>query len=98
MGEAQTLYKSNHSVSGLNLSLLFRFCGPVLCVHLLLGIAEWACRTKRVAGLGCVTLWLNGWLDDIDHPEDRLILRRYCAWELLRSARTSSPTSGFQRQ
>ncbi len=42
------------------------------------------------------------WLDGIDHPEDRLILRRYCTWELLRSTRTlrsaSSPASGFQRQ
>ncbi|GAA2969372.1 hypothetical protein GCM10010459_28710 [Microbacterium schleiferi] len=46
--------------------------------------------------------WLNGWLDDIEDPEDRLILRRYCTWELLRSARTlrsaSSPASGFLRQ
>lgn len=46
--------------------------------------------------------WRNDWLDGINHPEDRLILRRYCTWELLRSARTpriaSSPASGFQRQ
>lgn len=46
--------------------------------------------------------WLNGWLDVIEDPEDRLILRRYCTWELLRSARTlrsaSSPASGFLRQ
>ena len=48
------------------------------------------------------THWLNDWLDGIDHPEDRLILRRYCTWELLRSTRAlriaSSPASGFQRQ
>ncbi|WP_246539778.1 hypothetical protein [Microbacterium flavum] len=50
--------------------------------------------------------WLNEWLDGIDHPEDRLILRRYCTWELLRSTRSfraasraaSSPAAGFQRQ
>ena len=43
MGEVQTLDKSNHSLSGLNLSLLLlllRFRGPVQGVHLLLGIAE----------------------------------------------------------
>ncbi|WP_240739916.1 hypothetical protein [Leucobacter triazinivorans] len=40
MGEVQTLDKSNHSLSGLNLSLLLRFSGPVQSVHLLLGIAE----------------------------------------------------------
>lgn len=50
--------------------------------------------------------WLTEWLDSIDHPEDRLILRQYCTWELLRSTRSfraasrgaSSPAAGFQRQ
>ena len=48
MGEVQTLDKSSHSLSGLNLSLLLRFSGPVQSVHLLLGIAE---RTE-----GCFVL------------------------------------------
>ena len=50
--------------------------------------------------------WLEGWLGGIEHAEDRLVLRRYCTWELLRSTRafravscgTSSPSAGFQRQ
>ena len=50
--------------------------------------------------------WLDGWLAGIEHAEDRLVLRRYCTWELLRSTRafravprsTSSPAAGFQRQ
>ncbi len=40
MGEVQTLDKSNHSLSGLNLSLFLRFGRPVECVHLLLCVAE----------------------------------------------------------
>ena len=40
MGEVQTLDKSNHSLSGLNLSLFLCLGCPVECVHLLLGIAE----------------------------------------------------------
>ena len=40
MGEVQTLDKSNHSLSGLSLSLLFRFSRPVQRVHLLLRVAE----------------------------------------------------------
>ena len=40
MGEVQTLDKSHHSLSGLNLSLFLRFGRPVQGVHLLLGIAE----------------------------------------------------------
>lgn len=50
--------------------------------------------------------WLDGWLAGIEHAEDRLVLRRYCTWEFLRSTRafravprsTSSPAAGFQRQ
>lgn len=40
MGEIRTLDKSNHSLSGLNLSLLFRFSRPVQGVHLLLRVVE----------------------------------------------------------
>lgn len=50
--------------------------------------------------------WLDGWLAGIEHAEDRLVLRRYCTWELLRSTRafravprsTSVSAAGFQRQ
>ncbi|MBO1737500.1 hypothetical protein HF024_01690 [Leifsonia sp. PS1209] len=50
--------------------------------------------------------WLEEWLANVEHAEDRLILRRYCTWELLRSTRAfravsrspSSPAVGFQRQ
>ncbi len=50
--------------------------------------------------------WLEEWLTSIDAADDRLILRRYCTWELLRSTRSfravsrgsSSPAAGFQRQ
>lgn len=50
--------------------------------------------------------WLEEWLESIEHAEDRLVLRRYCTWELLRSTRAfravsrgpSSPSAGFQRQ
>ena len=40
MGEVQTLDKSHHSLSGLNLSLFLRFGRPVQGVHLLLCVAE----------------------------------------------------------
>ncbi|MGK0740633.1 hypothetical protein ACSHWG_01940 [Leucobacter sp. Z1108] len=66
MGEVQTLDKSNHSLSGLNLSLFLRFGRPVQGVHLLLGIAE---RTE-----GCfvldpdITLFL-----DENSVEERLV-------------------------
>lgn len=50
--------------------------------------------------------WLEKWLSEVGHAEDRLVLRRYCTWELLRSTRTfravsrgpSNPAAGFQRQ
>lgn len=50
--------------------------------------------------------WLDEWLASIEAADDRLILRRYCTWELLRSTRAfravsqgpSSPAAGFQRQ
>ncbi len=50
--------------------------------------------------------WLENWLSEVGHAEDRLVLRRYCTWELLRSTRAfravsrgpSSPAAGFQRQ
>lgn len=50
--------------------------------------------------------WLEEWLTSIDAADDRLILRRYCTWELVRSTRAfraasrgpSSPVAGFQRQ
>ena len=45
MGEVQTLDKSHHSLSGLNLSLFLRFGRPVQGVHLLLCIAERAERS-----------------------------------------------------
>ncbi len=50
--------------------------------------------------------WLEHWLPGIEDVEDRLILRRYCTWELLRSTRAfrstpgsrSRSASGFQKQ
>lgn len=50
--------------------------------------------------------WVEEWLASIEAADDRLILRRYCTWELLRSTRAfravshgpSSPAAGFQRQ
>lgn len=40
--------------------------------------------------------WFKEWLTSIEASEDRLILQRYCTWELLRSSRThraASPSS-----
>lgn len=50
--------------------------------------------------------WLSAWLEGIEHAEDRLVLHRYCTWELLRSVRSfratsrgsSSPAAGLQKQ
>lgn len=50
--------------------------------------------------------WFEEWLPSLEHAEDRLILRRYCTWELLRSTRTiravprgpSTPAASFQKQ
>ena len=33
--------------------------------------------------------WLKSWLDGIGEPGDRLVLRQYCAWELLGANKTS---------
>lgn len=32
--------------------------------------------------------WFQRWLPTVPHPEDRLLLRRYCTWELLPSGRS----------
>lgn len=50
--------------------------------------------------------WFEEWLAGIEGAEDRMVLHRYCTWELLRSTRAfravsrgpSSPAAGFQRQ
>ena len=66
MGEVQTLDKSLHSLSGLNLSLFLRFGRPVQGVHLLLCVAE---RTE-----GCFVLDSNITLFlDEDSVEERLV-------------------------
>lgn len=66
MGEVQTLDKSHHSLSGLNLSLLLRLSGPVQSVHLLLGIAE------RTEGALVLDADIPVFLDE-DPVEERLI-------------------------
>lgn len=47
--------------------------------------------------------WVRHWLPTVAHPEDRLILRQYCAWELQpantpRTASRSHPRSSSRHQ
>ena len=66
MGEVQTLDKSNHSLSGLNLSLFLRFGRPVQGVHLLLCVAE------RAEGCFVLDSNITLFLDE-DPVEERLV-------------------------
>ena len=66
MGEVQTLDKSHHSLSGLNLSLFLRFGRPVQGVHLLLCVAE------RAEGCFVLDPNITLFLDE-DPVEERLV-------------------------
>lgn len=65
-GEVQTLDKSHHSLSGLNLSLFLRFGRPVQGVHLLLCVAE------RAEGCFVLDSNITLFLDE-DSVEERLV-------------------------
>ena len=40
--------------------------------------------------------WLESWLDGIGEPDDCLVLRQYCAWEVLGANKTSTSRSQYQ--